>query len=200
MIKLPRSAAFGAAALGLALGLTLGLASSPAQAEDDLKTLAGEAEQAVAAGRTLDALDLAERFSQAVWSAAPLAFRKTQLVDAEPTEFGKETPRGDNVYGVDEEIHIYAEPVAFGWNKTATGFETDMVADVRVSTTDGKIIAGHKAFSEFRIAAPDRAADIFLALTYVFGGLTAGDYVVTTTLHDRIDDKTVAFSTPISIR
>ncbi len=45
-----------------------------------------------------------------------------------------------------------------------------------------------------------RAADIFLALTYVFGGLTAGDYVVTTTLHDRIDDKTVAFSTPISIR
>ncbi len=196
MTLLPRNAACGA----VALGLVLGLAFSPAHAQDDLKSLASKAEQAVAAGKTLEAIELADQFSQAVWNAAPLAFRKTELVGSEPTAFGQDTPRADNVYGVDEEIHIYAEPVAFGWRQAGDGFETDMVADVRVSTTDGKIIAGHKAFSEFKIAAPDRNADIFLALTYVFGGLGAGDYVVTTTLHDRIGDKTAAFSIPITIR
>lgn len=181
-------------------GVAILLAMTPAVAADDLSALAAETEKAIAEGRTLDALDLGERFGQAVWDAAPLAFRKTVLVDAEPTVFGADTPRADNVYDVDEEIHIYVEPVAFGWQQAGDGFETDLVADVRVGNPDGTIIAGHKAFASFAIASPDRNPDTFLALTYVFGGLGAGDYVISTTLHDRVTGKSGAFSTPITIR
>jgi hypothetical protein len=75
-----------------------------------------------------------------------------------------------------------------------------MVADVRLAAPDGKIIVGHKAFSEFKLSAPKPNTDTFLALTYVFGGLGPGDYVVTTVLHDRVLGKSGAFSTPITIR
>jgi hypothetical protein len=176
------------------------LTVAPVRAAEDLSALAGEAEQAVSAGNTLQALDLAERIRQAVWDEAPLAFRKAVLVDSEPTEFGKEVARADNVFNVDEEIHIYAEPVAFGWQKVGDGFETDMVADVRVATTDGKIIAGHKGFSQFKIDSAEPNPDTFLTVTYVFGGLGAGDYIVTTTLSDKITGKSGVFSTPIKIR
>jgi len=172
----------------------------PAAAADDVSTLATETEKAISDGKTLEALDLADRFRQAVWDAAPLAFTKTVLVDTEPTSYGKAVPRADNDYGVDEEINIYAEPVAFGWKEAGEGWETDLVADVRVAQADGTIIAGHKAFATFQIKAPDRDPDIFLTLTYVFAGLGAGDYVVTTTLNDRISGKSGAFSTPITIR
>jgi len=192
MTSILKCAAAGAAAMLLAI--------APAAAADDLSELAGKTEQAVADGKTLEALDLAEQYKQAVWEAAPLAFRKTVLVDAEPTAFGTEKPRADNVYGVDEEIHIYVEPVAFGWKQAGDGFETDLVADVRVADPDGTIIAGHKAFATFNVASAERRPDVFLALTYVFGGLGAGDYIVSTTLHDKVSGKSGAFSTPITVR
>ncbi|MEJ8571793.1 hypothetical protein [Microbaculum marinum] len=186
--------------LGAAIGAaTLLLAFAPAVTADDLSTLSAEARKAVAEGRTVEALDLADQFSRAVWDAAPLAFRQTMLVDHEPTEYGAQTPRADNVYGVDEEIHLYVEPVAFGWTKSGDGWETDMVADVRVSQADGTIIAGHKAFATFNIKSPGRDPDVFLTLTYVFAGLGPGDYVVSTTLIDKVTGKSGAFSTPITI-
>lgn len=191
MIRFLRSALVGA--------IVSWIAAAPAMADEALKALAGEAEQAAAAGRTLEALDLADRFAEAVWQTVPLAFRKTALVVSAPTAFGREEPRATNAYSVDEEIHIYAEPVAFGWESTGEGYRTNMVADVRVATAEGKIIVGHKAFAEFQIASAERDADVFLALTYVFGGLGPGDYVVTTTLTDRVYGKTAAFSLPITI-
>jgi len=190
-------AATGAAFLALTW---VSLTPSPVGAQDDPASLAARAEQAAGDGKTLEALDLARQFYLAVRESAPLAFRKAELVDKEPTEFGSETPRSDNVYDEDEEIHLYVEPVAFGWKKTDSGWESDMVADVRVSSPDGKIIVAHKAFSEFHVAARERDDDVFLTLTYVFGGLGSGDYVVTTTLRDRIENKSAAVSTPITIR
>jgi hypothetical protein len=192
MTAILKSAVSGAVAIWLV--------AAPAAAQEDLSALASQAEQAVKAGETLKALDLAGQFYRAVWNAAPLAFSKTVLVDEVPTAYGEETARADNVYTEDEEIRIYAEPVAFGWKETDGGYETDLVADVRVETADGKIIAGHKAFSEFKISTKERNADVFITLTYVFGGLGTGDYLVVTTLHDVVGDKTAAFTTPITIK
>ncbi len=167
---------------------------------DSLADIAAEAEAAISQGRTLDAVELGDRFAAAVWDAAPLAVRKAVLVDREPTAFGGDTARAGNVYGIDEEIHIYVEPVAFGWKQAANGWETDFVADVRIADADGRIIAAHKSFAEFRVTSPQRTREVFLAMTYVFGGLGAGDYVATTTLHDRVKGGAAAFQTPISIR
>lgn len=192
MRKIGKSALAGAAVAWLA--------ACPASAQDEPAALAARVEQALANGNSLVALDLASGYPQVVWDRAPLAFRKAVLVDVEPTEFGQFVARSTDVYDEDEEIHIYLEPVAFGWKQIEPGWETDIVADVRVATPDGKIIAGHKDFSEFRIAAPSRNTDIFLSLTYVFGGLGQGDYVITTTLRDQVAAKSAAVSTPISIR
>lgn len=167
---------------------------------DSLADIAAAAEAAVAEGRTLDAVALGDRFAAAVWDAAPLAVRKAVLVEREPTAFGADTARADNLYGVDEEIHLYVEPVAFGWRQSAQGWETDFIADVRISDAGGRIIAAHKSFAEFRIASPQPTREVFLAMTYVFGGLGPGDYVATTTLHDRVKGTAVAFQTPIGIR
>jgi hypothetical protein len=187
--------------LGAATGIAIMLlAFSQAAAQDNVPDLAAKAEKALSDGKTLEALDLANQFRQAVWDAAPLAFRETVLVDTEPTSFGQQEPRADNVYGIDEEIRIYVEPVAFGWKQAGAGWETDLVADVRVSQTDGTIIAGHKAFATFNVKAPDRDPDVFLTLVYVFAGLGPGDYIVSTTLNDRVSGKSGAFSTPITIR
>ncbi len=191
MIRLFRNAAFGAAIVCLA--------AMPALADDSPGALARKAEEAAAAGRTVEALDLAELFNDAVWDAAPLAFRRAELVDNAPAAFGEASPRASNVYGADEEIRIYAEPVAFGWRRTGGGFETDMVADVRVSTDEGRIVVGQKAISTLRIAAESRNTGVFATFAYTFRGLKPGDYVVTTTLNDQVSGKSAAFALPIRI-
>lgn len=165
-----------------------------------LPDIAAEAEAAVSQGRTLEAVELGDRFAAAIWDAARLAVRKAVLVDSEPTVFGADTARQNNVYGIDEEIHIYVEPVAFGWKQVAEGWETDFVADVRIADADGRIIAAHKSFAEFRVTSPQPTREVFLAMTYVFGGLGPGNYVATTTLHDRVKGGAAAFQTPIEIR
>ncbi|TCT10005.1 hypothetical protein EDC22_106200 [Tepidamorphus gemmatus] len=196
MAGVARSLAAGLAASSL---MTAVLMTSELRA-DSLSDIAAAAEAAVAEGRTLDAVALGDRFAAAVWDASPLAVRKAVLVDSEPAAFGADTPRSDNLFRMDEEIHLYVEPVAFGWKQTAQGWETDFVADVRIADTSGRIIAAHKSFAEFRIASPQPTREVFLAMTYVFGGLGPGDYVVTTTLHDRIKGDAVAFPTSIGIR
>lgn len=185
---------------GAAAGLAAVCLSTAVAGADDLAGIAARTEQAVAEGRTVEALELADRYAEAVWAAAPLAVRKAVLVEREPTAFGGEVARPDNVYGVDEEIHIYVEPVAFGWTQAGDAWETDLVADVRIATPEGRIIAAHKSFAEFRIASPAPTRDVFLAVTYVFGGLGPGDYVATTTIHDRTGGDAAAFQTPIAIR
>lgn len=186
----------GAAAAAVVLLLTVAAAG----AEETPSGIAAEVDAALGAGDTVKALDLVEQYRQAVWDVAPLAFRKTELVAREPQAFGDDTPRADNVYDEDQEIHIYAEPVAYGRRQDADGWVTDFVADVRIAETDGTIIAAHKGFSEFKVVTPARDDSVFLAISYVFGGLGTGDYVVTTTLHDTISGKTGAFSTAITIR
>ncbi len=199
-MNLSKGAAAAAAVLLLCVA-TAGAAETTSETTSKTPSdVATQVDAALEAGETVKALDLVERYRQAVWDAAPLAFRKTELVAQEPQAFGDDTPRADTIYDEDQEIHIYAEPVAYGRRQEDDGWVADFVADVRIAERDGTIIAAHKGFSEFKVVTPARDDSVFLAISYVFGGLGTGDYVVTTTLHDTISGKVGAFSTDITIR
>ncbi|ESR27488.1 hypothetical protein [Lutibaculum baratangense] len=193
----PRSAALSLAALALIWAET---GATGAEASADPVELMDRAVEMLDRGETLEALQVADDAFFAVWQRLPLAFRRIELIDTAPEGYDRVAPREDNAYAPGQEISIYVDPVGFGWRQGGDGWETDLTADFILSTPEGRIIAGQKDFGEFRIRSPQRARESFLVINYRFTGVPAGDYILTTTVHDRIDEEEAAFETAIEIR
>ena len=168
-------------------------------ATDGAEALISQAVEAAERDQAVEALARAEDAFFAIWDRLPLDFRQIELVRGEPEGYGQIEPRADNVFAPGEEITVYVDPIGFGWREGENGWETDLAADFVLSTPEGRIIAGQKDFGEFRIRSPRRARESFLVVNYEFSGVPDGDYVLTTTVKDRIDEETASFELPITI-
>ncbi len=154
--------------------------------------------QSAAAGQ-LKALDAAREAYIQQWLKTPLIVRNATFVSGRSGGFGKYTPRANNEFKSGEDMLVYAEPVGFGWGKTATGYSIDFIVDFTISTSDGKILAGRKAFQKLGLQSRVRNTEFFISLTYTFTGIPVGDYVITTTLNDIHRGETASFDLPIRI-
>lgn len=169
---------------------------SPGDAEAFIRSAVRLAEE----GHSLEALAKADDAYFAIWSGLPLAFRRIELIDGPPRGYDEIKPRETDAYDPGEEISIYVDPVGFGWRRVEDRWESDLVADFILSTPEGRILAGQKNFGEFRIGSRQRARESFLVMNYQFTGVPPGDYVLTTTVRDRIDEESASFETEISIK
>ena len=185
------------AALGAAHDRAFAQETAP---ESDSRALISEAADLASAGKSVEALDKAEAAYFSIWDLAPLAFRRVELIDGGEQSYETVVPRADNIYAAGQEIAVYVDPVGFGWREQGEEWETDLSADFILATTEGRIIAGQKNFGEFQIRTQRRTRDSFLVLNYQFSGVPAGDYVLTTTVNDRIDEETASFELPVVIR
>ncbi len=194
-----------ACALTIFLTLALAGAAAPARAETaqdqppDAAALIDSALALAAKGQSVEALEKAEDAYFAVWDRLPLGFRRIELIDDRPEGYDRIDPRESHAYDPDQNISIYVDPIGFGWRRAKDGWQTDLTADFILATEEGRIIAGQKDFANFDIRSPQRAHESFLVINYRFTGVPPGDYVLTTTVHDRVEDETASFDMPITI-
>ncbi len=172
-------------------------AMANAQSSDDIMK---QADEYAAAGEHLKALDTIREAYIKQWLKTPLMVRNATFVSRPNGGYGKYTPRPDAVFKSGEEMLIYAEPLGYGWKKTDDGYSIDFVVDFIVSSADGKVLGGRKAFQNMGLKSKVRNTEFFVSLTYTFSGIPPGDYLVSTTLNDRHSPKSVNFDLPFTIK
>ena len=171
--------------------------SSPAM---DIVSRAREVDVLAGSGKFLEAIEKLDDAATAVWLRAPLGFRRTLWVQELPAGFGVYKPRENNVYASGEQMIIYAEPFGYGWRKVGDAWQIDYVADLEVRTKGGAVVFRQREFANMQTQSQVRNREFMAHFTYRFTGIAAGEYIVDTTLRDRVSGKNATFSLPFVIR
>jgi len=173
------------------------LAAAGAQ---DIAGKAKAAEALAADGKFVAAMDTLDEAEAALWDKSPLIFRRSLWVAEPPAGYGAYTPRETNVFRSGSEMHIYTEPVGFGWRKSGDIWHTDLVIDVSVKTAVGVQIFQQSEFQKLQISSRVRNREFMAHVTYTLSGLPPGKYLVDTTLRDTVSGKSGVFSLPFVIQ
>ena len=156
------------------------------------------AENALAKGKTVEALASIETATQEVWDAIPLTIVKALFVSARPTGFGAYQERASKSYRLGEPILVYAEPVGFGYRADGAFNWIDLTADFEIRTSTGQSLGGQEDFGDFRVRSRYRNREFHIFLSYTFNGLQPGEYVLITTLKDRVTGRSASFELPFT--
>lgn len=183
----------------IALGLFAAVLAGEARAED-VVALAQRAKQQAAAGQNMDALETLREAYYEIADKMPLSFRRSVFVAEKSPGFGMMKPRADNVFKPGEVIVIYLEPVGLGWRKAGSVYNSVLLADFEIQTSDGKILGGQKNFGRFALSGQDRNSEYMIHLTYNVTGLPEGEFIVSTLFHDEVSGKNATQNMKFVIR
>lgn len=175
------------------------LTALPAVAQD-IASKAKEAEVLLSRGRVIEAIDALDEAAVALWERAPLSFRRGLWVVDKAAGYGIFNPRADAVFNSGDTMLVYAEPVGFGWRRNGEIYQTDIAADVVFRTAAGKEIYRKDEFQNLALAGRVRNREFMVNFNYTLTGVPPGDYVVETTLRDRVSGKKGSFTLPFTIR
>lgn len=171
-------------AVVIAGGLVLGLAGAEAQ-PDGVRP--SEAFQTA-----LDAYDQA-------WTASGLAFTQATFTDGTATGYGQYTPRANTIFGDEEALTVYAEPVGYGFREAGGNFAYELTASFRLLNLSGQVLAEQDKFATFSGTGRTRKRELSAALTFQFSGLPAGDYQLETNFLDEVGGSQSTFTLPFSV-
>ena len=173
------------AALGvlLAAGLT-GMSAMSAQAADALPAELANARQTLAQA----------------WADAPLSFNRALFTQGASPGYGLYTPRAEATFTPGEPLHVYAEPVGYGYGSNGDIVTVNLVAGFELRNTRGQILAENDDFARLTAERRHEIREFHTSLTYRFEGLTAGDYILVTRLSDANSDKSGSFSLPFTVK
>lgn len=160
---------------------------------------AAEANQAEMDKAVAD-IDAARAGVRAALDKAPLGFRRVLFVKDVPEGFAAYHPRADNVFGVDEPLIVYAEPVGVIWKKNGDEFASNLTVDFEIRTRDGQVLAGQRGFGEFALEAREPPLDYMSHVKLEVTGAPAGAYILGLTIHDTNSGKSSSTDLPFEIK
>lgn len=162
---------------------------------------AAEIETLITANDTAGALTAAADLYTQVWeTAVAISFRQVALVAEPASGFGVYNPRPTDVFKVGEPIIIYAEPYGYSFGTPAEGlYSIGFVVDLKVMAQSGEILGEIPNLTELELQSRAQNHEFQANLTYTLDGITAGRYVLQTTLRDKNSEKTGMFEVPIEI-
>jgi hypothetical protein len=169
-------------------------------AAQDLVAKAKAAEALAAEGKFIAAIDTLDEAASALWDKSPLTFRRSLWVAEPPGGYGAYTPRENNLFRSGAEMHVYAEPVGFGWRKSGDLWRTDLIVDVSVKTAADVQIFQQNEFQKLQLSSRVHNREFMAHITYTLGGLPPGKYLIDTTLRDAVSGKSGVFSLPFVIQ
>jgi hypothetical protein len=169
-------------------------------AAQDLVGKAKAAEALAAEGKFIPAIDTLDEAASALWDKSPLTVRRALWVAEPPGGYGAYTPRENNVFRSGAEMHVYAEPVGFGWRKSGDLWRTDLIVDVSVKTAAGVQIFQQNEFQRLQLSSRVHNREFMAHVTYTLDGLPPGKYLIDTTLRDAVSGKSGVFSLPFVIQ
>ena len=178
-------------ALFVALSSSIGAAGPVVDAATRAEALQSE-------GKTVEALEALDAAVDAVWQAAPLAFRKVVVVDSSGG-YGVYEERADATYRPDEKMTIYVEPVGFGYGGSGESSTIGFTADLAIENTTGQVLGESK--DVFSLTTPSRPNRREFSMTLAYGGpfVRPGEYKAVFTVRDRNSDKSGTFEVPFTI-
>lgn len=189
--------AFRSRTTGAALSafLVLATAASPAFAQGIPEGDAAVGPQAAPA-----ALIEARRAMDAAWDQAPLAFGVATFTQNAADSFGQYEPRNNNTFTAGDMLHVYVEPIGYGYKRTGEQFEINFGTDFELRNETGQILASQDGFADLILISRNAIKEYQASLSFRFDGLLPGNYVLRTRLNDRNSDKSGSFSLPFSIK
>lgn len=162
-------------------------------------TLQDRLNQAQSAKNPEEALESLRQAIIILWAKLPLSAHNIHLLKELPNLHGEYRPRGRHPYKPDETLVIYMEPVGFKVREQEAMFNYHLQIDFSMRDAWGHVVGEQKGFSSLRGPAfsfPDRLP---LVVSYDLLGLTAGEYVVETTLNDMLGHKSHTVSITIQV-
>jgi hypothetical protein len=180
--------------------LALALAAPTAALAQDVQALATKAIEAERAGKPADALAALEEAVTAMWLKMPLGFRHALYVKEPAKGFGVYDPLGGTEVDSGGTLHIYAEPIGFGWISQGDVHTIGVSFDIQLKTPDGKVVFERKEFLKAQVQSRTRTRDFFANMRLNLGGAPAGDYSVTITANDPATGKSGSFTLPFKIK
>ena len=135
----------------------------------------------------------------AAWSKAGLSFAIVTFTEGGSAGFGKYTERAGNSFSEGEEIAVYAEPVGFGFESSSNGYSYQLDASYRLLNLSGQVLAEQQEFASFSGSGRTKQRELSAALTFQFGGLPAGDYILEASFADAVSNRNATLSLPFSV-
>jgi hypothetical protein len=174
------------------------LALAPARA-GEITDAGKAAEQAVTDGDYEAAFESINTARDSIWEQSPLVLRNVNFTAGEPTGYGIYEIRPNNEFKSGEAIVIYTEPRGYGFGEEGDFYVMDMSLDYEVKDVSGKSLAKQENFDSWTLRSRYPNKEFMGKLNYTFSGITPGDYVLSTTVHDKNSEKTASFSIKFKI-
>lgn len=146
-----------------------------------------------------DALEEARAAFLAAWEAAPLSVGKALLVTGPAAGYGLYEERGANAFAPDEPIHIYLEPVGYGWLPEGGQNRFGTEVGLTVRGQEGQVLFAQDGFLNLTTLSAAKPTEFFGNVTLNLTGLEPGAYVLELELGDIASDETAVASLPIEI-
>ena len=186
---------FALVALSLTAGTTGYASAGP------LADAAARAEAQAAAGDTAGARVTMETAFGTFSAGLPLSIARATFVSGEPSGYAMYQPRADTAFRPGESLISYIEPVGLSWAPASDPgkLETRFTVDFDILDPKGTVLAGQKAFGDFRFVSYQRNQEIYATLTIDVSGALPGAYVLRFRFNDANSDKTASVEQPFSI-
>jgi hypothetical protein len=174
--------------------------STPAAAAQSIIDKARAAEALAGQGKYVEAMVAMDEATTALWDKSPLVFRRALWLAEPPEGFGVFNPRENNVFASGAPMIAYAEPIGFGWRRVGDIWRLDLAIDIVVKGSDGTILLERADFQKLEIGSRVRNREFMARVTYTFTGIQKGDYILDTTMRDKVSGKKGTFTLPFVVR
>ena len=145
--------------------LVLALAIGPAAAQD-IPQAVRQIDSLARQGKWIEVLGALDDIAAAVWERAPLTFRQAVWVNDRAAAFGNYTPRANTVFPAGAALIAYAEPVGFGWRRAGDGWRTELIADVKITGSDGRPLFDQADFMKVDLASRVKNREVMVNFTF----------------------------------
>lgn len=145
-------------------------------------------------------LDQAYAALEQAWTNCPFTLARAVLVVAPGAAYGVYEPRTTNVFQPGEPIHLYVEPICYGFQAAGDRFRFGMTADFQVLDAAGMVLGGQKDFAQFRFESQRQNREMKIDVNFELTGATPGPYVIETVFHDQGGKGAAAARVEIEVR
>ncbi|HFC04153.1 MAG TPA: hypothetical protein ENJ55_00490 [Rhizobiales bacterium] len=167
---------------------------------DDFEAQIKQAVELSKAGQPVAALEAMDRATTALWLRSPFTVSKAFFVTKPATEYGVFEKRPDNVFINGSKLRVYTELIGYDWQKVGDQYQINIIADVALQDTKGKILWSKKEFGKFRPAKSEQFKKLYVNLSLSISGVPAGDYVIEYTLIDKLRKQVALIALPFKVK
>jgi hypothetical protein len=162
---------------------------------------AAAAETAAAAGDGPGAIKEFDAAQDALWTAMPLTIRTVEQVSA-ASGVGVYTVRADHRYKPDEKLHLYIEPVGYGFGDDGLGNKViNLAVDLTLKSENGEELGTIADLTSIKLSSRVKNRELFFNLNLSLdpSSTPPGKYLADFVVRDQNSDKAAKFSIDFEI-